>query len=75
MTVPPRDRIQLAHTPVVWGGDTRGRHLVRVNAYGLVIGLTNDAYTGEDQENDPQRRSRGLLCLVALQCRTAARGG
>jgi hypothetical protein len=26
----------------------------------------------EDQENDPQRRSRGLLCLEALHCRTAA---
>jgi len=37
----------------------------------LVIGLTNRR-TREDQENDPQRRSRGLLCLEALHCRTAA---
>jgi len=63
---------QLAHTPVVWGGrDTRaGGTWLGVNAYGLVIGLTNRRIR-EDQENDPQRRSRGLLCLEALQCRTA----
>jgi hypothetical protein len=37
----------------------------------LVIGLTNRRIR-EDQENDPQRRSRGLLCLEALHYRTAA---
>jgi hypothetical protein len=41
-----------------------------VNAHGLVVGLTNRRMR-EDQENDPQRRSRGLLCLEALYCRTA----
>ena len=63
---------QLAHTPVVWGGrDTRaGGTWLGVNAHGLVIGLTNRRIR-EEQENDPQRRSRGLLCLEALQCRTA----
>jgi uncharacterized protein with NRDE domain len=64
---------QLAYTPAVWGGrDTRaGGTWLGVNAHGLVIGLTNRRVR-EDQENDPQRRSRGLLCLEALQCRTAA---
>ncbi len=63
----------LAHSPVVWGGrDIRARGTwLGVNAHGLVIGLTNRR-TREDQENDPQRRSRGLLCLEALHCRTAA---
>jgi len=63
---------QLAHTPVVWGGqDARaGGTWLGVNAHGLVIGLTNRRIR-EHQENDPQRRSRGLLCLEALQCRTA----
>lgn len=56
----------------VWGGkDSRaGGTWLGVNVYGLVIGLTNRRMR-EDQENDPQRRSRGLLCLEALQCRTA----
>jgi uncharacterized protein with NRDE domain len=64
---------QLAHTPAIWGGqDTRaGGTWLGVNAHGLVIGLTNRRMR-EEQENDPQRRSRGLLCLEALHCRTAA---
>jgi uncharacterized protein with NRDE domain len=63
---------QLAHTPAIWGGqDTRaGGTWLGVNAHGVVIGLTNRRLR-EDQENDPQRRSRGLLCLEALHCRTA----
>lgn len=63
---------QLVPTFPVWGGkDTRaGGTWLGVNAYGLVIGLTNRRIR-EDQENDPQRRSRGLLCLEALQCHTA----
>ena len=64
---------QLAHTPAIWGGrDTRaGGTWLGVNTHGLAIGLTNRRIR-EDQENDPQRRSRGLLCLEALHCSTAA---
>lgn len=64
---------QLAHAPAVWGGrdDRAGGTWLGVNVRGLVIGLTNRRIR-EDQENDPQRRSRGLLCLEALQCFTAA---
>src|SRR5919198_875836 len=64
---------RLAYNPVIWGGrDTRaGGTWLGVNAHGLVIGLTNRR-TREEQENDPQCRSRGLLCLAALQCSTAA---
>lgn len=64
---------QLAHAPVVWGGQDMhaGGTWLGVNAYGLVIGLTNRRIR-EDQEHDPQRRSRGLLCLEALRCSTAA---
>ena len=70
---PTQEPCQLAHSPVVWGGrDKRaGGTWLGVNTYGLVIGLTNRRIR-EDQENDPQRRSRGLLCLEALQCHTAA---
>ena len=64
---------RLAHTPAVWGGRDAhaGGTWLGVNAHGLVIGLTNRRVR-EDQENDPQRRSRGLLCLEALQSHTAA---
>ncbi len=63
---------QLLAAPLAWGGrDARaGGTWFGLNAHGLVIGLTNRR-THEDQENDPQRRSRGLLCLDALQCRSA----
>lgn len=64
---------QLAHAPAIWGGrdERAGGTWLGVNAYGLVIGLTNRRMR-EGQDNDPQRRSRGLLCLEALQCATAA---
>ena len=70
---PTQGPCQLAHTPAVWGGrDARaGGTWLGVNAHGLVIGLTNRRIR-EDQENDPQRRSRGLLCLEALQCPSVA---
>jgi uncharacterized protein with NRDE domain len=42
-----------------------------VNEYGLVVGLTNRR-KGENPEADLDRRSRGLLCLEALQYRCAA---
>lgn len=70
---PTQGPCQLADTPAVWGGrDARaGGTWLGVNAHGLVIGLTNRRIR-EDQENDPQRCSRGLLCLEVLQCSTAA---
>jgi len=70
---PTQGPCQLASTPAVWGGrDARaGGTWLGINAHGLVIGLTNRRIR-EDQENDPQRRSRGLLCLEALQYQTAA---
>jgi uncharacterized protein with NRDE domain len=63
----------LAQAPAIWGGrdERAGGTWLGVNAYGVVVGLTNRR-TREGQENDPTRRSRGLLCLEALQCRTAA---
>ena len=70
---PTRGPHQLAHAPMIWGGqDIRaGGTWLGVNAHGLVIGLTNRRMR-EDQDNDPQRRSRGLLCLEALHRSTAA---
>src|SRR5262249_35199540 len=70
---PTQGPCQLASTPAVWGGrDAQaGGTWLGINAHGLVIGLTNRRIR-EDQENDPQRRSRGLLCLEALHCSTAA---
>jgi uncharacterized protein with NRDE domain len=64
---------QLLTAPVAWGGrDVQGGGTwFGLNAHGLVIGLTNRRMH-EDQVNDPQRRSRGLLCLDALRCRSAA---
>jgi uncharacterized protein with NRDE domain len=61
----------LRQAPIVWGGrDVRaGGTWLGVNEHGLVVGLTNRRMTPK-QENDPTRRSRGLLCLDVLQCRT-----
>jgi uncharacterized protein with NRDE domain len=63
----------LQKSPRVWGGrDGRaGGTWLGVNADGLVVGLTNRRYR-DQQDPDPQRRSRGLLCLEALQHRRAA---
>lgn len=62
----------LATSPAVWGGrdERAGGTWLGVNAFGLVIGLTNRRMR-EDQENDTGRRSRGLVCLAALKCQTA----
>jgi len=70
---PTQGPCRLVQTPAVWGGrdERAGGTWLGVNAHGLVIGLTNRRIR-EEQENDPQRRSRGLLCLEALQCHTAA---
>ncbi len=61
----------LQHAPRTWGGrDVRaGGTWLGVNEDGLVVGLTNRRMRPE-QETDPGRRSRGLLCLEALRCRT-----
>jgi uncharacterized protein with NRDE domain len=63
----------LRQAPKVWGGrDGRaGGTWLGVNAEGLVVGLTNRRFR-DQQDTDPHRRSRGLLCLEALQHRRAA---
>jgi uncharacterized protein with NRDE domain len=68
---PTRGPHLLVQTPAVWGGqDVRaGGTWLGINAYGLVIGLTNRRMR-DTQLYDPACRSRGLLCLEALQCRT-----
>ncbi len=58
----------LQHHPTSWGGRDQqaGGSWLGVNAHGLVVGLTNRRMS-EEQTNDDQRRSRGLLCLDALR--------
>lgn len=70
---PTRGPSLLAQAPAVWGGrdERAGGTWLGVNAYGVVVGLTNRR-TREGQKNDPTRRSRGLLCVEALHYRTAA---
>lgn len=57
----------LQHRPMIWGGrDLKANgSWLGVNAHGLVVGLTNRRLSDE-QLNDDDRRSRGLLCLDAL---------
>lgn len=56
------------HFPLIWGGkdERAGGTWLGVNMHGVVVGLTNRRLK-EDQTNDPQRRSRGLVCLEVLQ--------
>lgn len=57
----------LQRDPMIWGGrdlQANGSWL-GVNGHGLVVGLTNRRLSDE-QANDDERRSRGLLCLDAL---------
>ena len=63
----------LGHSPRIWGGrDVRaGGTWMGLNEHGIVVGLTNRRLHAE-QVNDPQRRSRGMVCLEALHGRTAA---
>jgi uncharacterized protein with NRDE domain len=70
---PTRGPCLLMQAPQAWGGrDERGGGTwLGINAYGLVVGLTNRRRR-DGSANDPTRRSRGLLCLAALQCRSPA---
>ena len=63
----------LADSPRIWGGrdERAGGTWMGVNEHGVVVGLTNRRLHAE-QEADPERRSRGMVCLEALQGRTAA---
>lgn len=63
----------LCAAPRIWGGrdERAGGTWMGVNEHGVVVGLTNRRLHAE-QEADPERRSRGLVCLEALQGRTAA---
>lgn len=62
----------LGRSPRIWGGrDERGGGTwMGMNEHGVVVGLTNRRLHAE-QKADPERRSRGLVCLEALQARTA----
>ena len=63
----------LAHSPRIWGGrdERAGGTWMGVNEHGVFVGLTNRRLHAE-QETDPERRSRGLVCMEALRGRTAA---
>lgn len=63
----------LSDSPRIWGGrdERAGGTWMGVNEYGVVVGLTNRRLHAE-QEADPERRSRGMACLEALQGRNAA---
>lgn len=60
----------LAAKPQVIGGKDlkAGGTWLGINQHGVVAGLLNRRTQGGP---DPARRSRGLLCLEALRCRTA----
>lgn len=63
----------LGEYPKVWGGRDIRAHgtWLGVNSCGLVVGLTNRRQRN-NRTNDPERRSRGLVCLEALRYRTAS---
>ena len=63
----------LCDAPRIWGGrdERAGGTWMGVNEHGVVVGLTNRRLHAE-QEADPDRRSRGMACLEALQGRSAA---
>ena len=64
----------LCDAPRIWGGrdERAGGTWMGVNEHGVVVGLTNRRLDAE-QEADPERRSRGMVCLEALQGRSAAK--
>jgi uncharacterized protein with NRDE domain len=59
----------LSETPRIIGGKDlkAGGTWLGINQYGLLAGLLNR----RSDQTDPDARSRGLLCLDALRCRTA----
>lgn len=61
---------QLGSTPWIWGGRDRiaGGTWLGINEHGLMAGLLNRQ---SPHPPDPTRRSRGLLCLDALQYASA----
>src|SRR4051812_4120845 len=61
----------IAHTPWVMAGQdlSAGGTWFGVNEAGMVVGLLNRR---RPDGPDPQRRSRGLFCLEALQTRSLA---
>ena len=63
----------LGRSPRIWGGrdERAGGTWMGFNEHGTVVGLTNRRLHA-DQPTDPQRRSRGQVCLEALQARSAA---
>ena len=63
----------LGNSPRIWGGrdDRAGGTWMGLNEHGVVVGLTNRRLYAE-QPTYPQRRSRGWVCLEALQGRTAS---
>jgi uncharacterized protein with NRDE domain len=63
----------LGRSPRIWGGrdERAGGTWMGINEHAVVVGLTNRRLHAE-QETDSERRSRGLVCLEALQSRTAA---
>jgi uncharacterized protein with NRDE domain len=65
--------VTLDETPHIVGGkDLRASGTwLGINEHGLVAGLLNRR--NGTSENDPNLRSRGLLCLDALRCSTAAK--
>lgn len=67
--------ILLSESPQIIGGkDLRANGTwLGINEHGMVAGLLNRR--NGDAQNDPSLRSRGLLCLDALKCRTAAEAG
>jgi uncharacterized protein with NRDE domain len=67
--LPPTTLAELPH--IVGGKDLRASGTwLGLNEHGMVAGLLNRRNAGT--ENDPNLRSRGLLCLDALRSRTAA---
>jgi uncharacterized protein with NRDE domain len=68
---PASDPTTLSEKPRIVGGqDLRaGGTWLGINQYGVVAGLLN---RHSEKPTDPGLRSRGLLCLDALKCRTAA---
>lgn len=64
----------LGECPKIWGGRDLRAHgtWLGVNSCGLTVGLTNRRQRSK-LPHDPQKRSRGLICLEALQYHTASK--